>query len=114
MLRETVCNEALSLLRIKHDANKAIEEIKVLSFFAYETKKYRINFSEVDFSSHMDFNNKILKISENCKSNTSEILKDIIVSGTLKYCDELNKVFNYLLELKTEDISYMIMILEEE
>ncbi len=108
MLRETVCNEALSLLRIKHDANKAIEEIKVLSFFAYETKKYRINFSEVDFSSHMDFNNKILKISENCKSNTSEILKDIIVSGTLKYCDELNKVFNYLLELKTEDISYIV------
>lgn len=101
---ENKVHELLNILRGKHDLLISVQEIEVLSFFAYKTISFEINFSQVDFSNHHKFNDQVLAISDQCDEITSGLIKDIIVSGVLQYCEELNEVFKMLLKMSKDEI----------
>ncbi len=104
MPKENVYFELFNMLRGKFSVDVAAQEIEVLSYFAYKTVSFDVNFSEVDFSEHKKFNEQVLAIAEKCDVKTSSLIKDIVVSGVIQCCDELNDVFKVLLQLKKEDI----------
>ena len=109
MTKEQVINESIRLLNSDMISyHKAQTIIKVMCYFAYKTKSYEINFSNVDFSEHMKFNRAIEEIagqqSKLKNYKTSELLLDVVVRGPLEHNKDLNKIFNMLVELKPNEI----------
>ncbi len=107
-------HKLVSLLEKKHNLTQAIDEIKILCFFAYETKTGRVDFSSLDFSAHDKLIDSSIKISNDCPYNVRVVINNITHSSTLKYCDELNTVFNSLLNLTAEDILYIMFDYDSE
>lgn len=80
-----------------------VKEAKVLTYLAYKNSVGQISLDNINFSNHNEFNNKMLEISDVCSDiNTKNILKDIVTTGIIYNSEELNEVYQYLLNFESE------------
>ena len=98
------------LLRGNFNDQQAIEEIVGIGFMVFMEKKYNLD-GQLNFADHEEFNDGALKLSDIIqKDNTQEsgIIKDIIVSGIIRYCKEASEVYNELKNASYEELFDLI------
>ena len=98
------------LLRGDFNDQQAIEEIAAIGFMALMEKKYNLD-EQLNFADHGKFNDGALKLAgkiQKEKTQESEIIKDIVVSGIIRYCKEANEVYNELKNASYEELFDLI------
>lgn len=106
MLKKKLFN----LLRGNFNDQQAIEEIAGIGFMALMEKKYNLD-GQLNFANHGEFNEGALELAgkiQKEKTQESEIIKDIIVRGIIRYCKEANEVYNELKNASYEELFELI------
>lgn len=99
-------NNVFELLKGNFNDQQAIEEIAAIGFIALLEKKYKTDI-QFDFSEKENFNNLALSLCEKVQKEShreSEIIKDIIVSGIIRYCKEADLVYEELKKTSYENL----------
>ena len=111
MESETVEKKKLfNLLRGNFNDQQAIEEIVGIGFMTLMEKKFNLD-GQLNFADHGEFNDGALKLADKIQKENgkgSEIIKDIVVSGIIRYCKEANEVYNELKNASYEELFDLI------
>lgn len=98
--------DLFELLRKNFTDQQVIEEIAAIGFMTLLEKKYK-NDEQFDFSDRNMFNKQALELSHSVQ-NESEIIKDIIVSGIIRYCEDANLVYKKMRNASYEELFELI------
>lgn len=94
------------LLRGNFNDQQAIEEITAIGFIALMEKKYNVD-EQLNFADHGKFNDGALKLADKVQKENdqeNEIIKDIVVSGIIRYCKEANLLYKELKNASYEEL----------
>lgn len=98
------------LLRGNFNDQQAIEEITAIGFIALMEKKYNVD-EQLNFADHGKFNDGALKLADKVQKENdqeNEIIKDIVVSGIIRYCKEANLLYKELKNASYEELFDLI------
>lgn len=98
------------LLRGNFNDQQTIEEIAAIGFMTLMEKKYKVD-EQLNLTIHREFNDGALKLADMIqreKGRESEIIKDIVVSGIIRYCKEADLVYRELKSASFEEVFDLI------
>ena len=97
--------DLFNMFRGHKSPEQFVKEAKVLTFLAYKNSIGEIDLDNIDLSNHNEFNNRLLAISDICKDvNTKNLLKDIVTTGIIYNSEELNNIYEYLLNFESKSL----------
>lgn len=99
-------SDLFEVLRKDFNDQQAIEEIAAIGFMTLLEKEYKMD-EQFDFSDRKKFNKQALELSDRVQKE-SEIVKDIIVSGIIRYCEDANLVYKKMKNASYEELFELI------